>query len=177
MKRIFLPILIFIIVGSIILILFLPTCFVLSVSNRKNPEESFYSLDAYREGFIISYTHSVNKGRVHDFYHINDLNRSDLILDKTIFVSYGAGIPEPNETPGARFSVIDNGYEISNLNRTVSRLVMAVGIVANHSIAINDEDLKEIYLTDYFAPQTSIILETKRISLIEYIFTKNRRIL
>ena len=92
---------------------FLPAVRVLSISGRKNPEQVVYSAAACKEGFIISYTHSVNKGRVHDYYRA--LPDGTLELYKTQFVSYGAGIPEPEETPGAVFTVTDDGYFIENL--------------------------------------------------------------
>ena len=151
------------------LLFFLPAICVLSVSGRKNPQEVFYSTAFYKEGFIISYTHSVNKGRVHDFYR--PARDGGLELYKTEFVSYGAGIPEPEETPGAVFTVTDDGYFIENLHRIVPRLTMAVGLIANHSIAAGTDfdGQKEYFLTDYFAPQTSIILEIKKVSFVEYI--------
>ena len=48
---------------------------------------------------------------------------------------------------------------------------MAVGLIANHSIAAGTDfdGQKEFFLTDYFAPQTSIILENKKVSFVEYI--------
>lgn len=164
-KVIFLIILILIAGGFF----FLPAISVLSVSGRKNPQEVFYSTAFYKEGFIISYTHSVNKGRVHDFYR--PAKDGGLELYKTEFVSYGAGIPEPEETPGAVFTVTDDGYFIENLHRTLPRLTMAVGLIANHSIAAGSDfdGQEEFFLTDYFAPQTSIILENKKVSLFSYL--------
>lgn len=162
---------IFILAGAI---LFVPALTVLSISNRKNPEQYFYSIEGAKNGFCISYTHSVNKGRVHDFYKRTPDNR--LILERTVFVSYGAGIPEPGETSGAVFTVLPYGYEISSLNRVLPELVMAVGLIAEHSIAFTDENEKieesEHFLKNYFAPQTSIILKIKRTSLFDYIKTK-----
>lgn len=147
---------------------------VLKISSRKNPEQKYYSAAGYKNGFIISYTHSVNKGRVHDYY--NRFSQKQLELYQTQFVSYGAGIPEPNETPGAIFTVTDNNYTISNLHRVVPKLTMAVGIVANHSISFGNNFNQidgEYFLTDYFSPQTSIILEITRVNLVEYIFHKH----
>ena len=153
---------------------FVPAFTVLSISNRKNPEQYFYSIEGAKNGFCISYTHSVNKGRVHDYYKRTTKNR--LLLDRTVFVSYGAGIPEPGETSGAIFTVLPNGYEISSLNRLVPELVMAVGLIAEHSITFSnkgDFDFgTELFLKNYFAPQTSIILKIKRTSLFDYIKTK-----
>ena len=167
MKKIIVTIILILAAGGV---LFLPAVRVLSVSGRKNPEMRVYSAAACKEGFIISYTHSVNKGRVHDYYKV--LNDGSLELYKTQFVSYGAGIPEPEETPGAVFTVTEDGYFIENLERNVPRLVMAVGIIANHSIAVGNDAKTEYFLTDFFPPQTSIILEIKRISLLRYISTR-----
>lgn len=149
-------------------ILFTPALPVLVIKNRKNPKECVYSYSGYKNGFVINYTHSVNKGRVHDFYTVTE--NKQLLLDRTVFVSYGAGIPEPSETPGANFTVLENGYEISNLNRVVSKLTMAVGIIANHELTLYKNNAEINYpFTNFFAPQTSLILEIKRINLAEYI--------
>ena len=169
------------IIGGVIL--FAPSKTVLSISNRKNPNQRIYSSLAYKNGFIISYTHSVNKGRVHDFYKC-DQEEEALVLQSTHFVSYGAGIPEPEETPGATFIALDNCYIISNINRVVPKLVMAVGLIADHGFAIAEPDLSsdyendfnniegEIFLTDYFPPQTSLIFEIDKVSLAGYLAHK-----
>ncbi|MBD5428646.1 MAG: DUF1850 domain-containing protein [Treponema sp.] len=137
-----------------------------SVSNRKNPAERVLSRAALG-GFVISYTHSVNKGRVHDFYGTDG---GMLVLEKTAFVSYGAGIPEASETDGARFAVTDDGYVITNLNRRLERLVMAVGVIAEHTMTVGD---KEILLRTLFAPQTSLLFEVKKVPLSAYLLANH----
>jgi len=158
------------------IVLFIPLKPVLSISNRKNASERYFISTSRMNSFEIAYTHSVNKGRVHDFYDISQ--RKYLLLTGTRFVSYGAGIPEPEEMPGCQFVVTEDGYEIQNIDRNVEKLIMAVGLIANHTITfcISNKDsepfLKEYRLTDLFAPQTGIILEKKRVSLLSYIFYK-----
>lgn len=147
--------------------LFIPAVNVISVSNRKFPAKKFYSREAALYGFVISYTHSVNKGRVHDFYRKE--KDGSLTLNETEFVSYGAGIPEPEETPGAAFAVTDTGYVISNLNRNMSELVMAVGVIADHSFKINRDRDEEIMLNTLFEPQTSLRIKNQKISLFDFI--------
>ena len=166
MKKIIVLIILILAAGGVF---FLPAVRVLSISGRKSPDLVYYSAAACKEGFIISYTHSVNKGRVHDYYRM--LSDGTLELYQTQFVSYGAGIPEPEETPGAFFTATKDGYFIQNLERKLPRLVMAVGIVANHSIAAGSEMKaeNEIFLTDLFKPQTSIILEYKKVSIFNYL--------
>lgn len=147
----------------------IPCIKVLSVHARLNPEEMYLIKVDSLEGFEISYTHSVNKGRVHDSYEIQ--NDDTLLLDTTVFVSYGAGIPEPEETPGAVFTVTEDGYVISNLQRHVKKLVMAVGIIAKHGLTLKYKDGDERYLsmTDMFAPQTSIMFEVVHVDLYTYV--------
>ena len=147
--------------------MFVPSKTVLAICNRKNPEQRVYSAQGYKNGFIISYTHSVNKGRVHDYYKC-DLENRELVLQSTHFVSYGAGIPEPEETPGAEFTVLGDDYTISNINRRMQKLVMAVGVIADHSFAVDNTDFEERALKDFFEPQTSLIFEIKKVSPVDY---------
>lgn len=147
----------------------LPAVRVLSISNRKNLSEKVYSKSAAERGFVVSYTHSVNKGRVHDFYRV--LPRGELELYKTQFVSYGAGIPEASDTEGAQFRVGKDGYLIEDLHRILPELVMAVGVIAEHSIAVGEDvsAAQEVFLTDFFAPQTSLLFEVRRVSVPGYL--------
>lgn len=148
--------------------LFAPMVECLGVSNRKHSAQKFYSREALG-GFVISYTHSVNKGRVHDYYECKD---GKLFLDRTDFVSYGAGISEVTENPDSVFFDEDGSYSLRGLNRRYDYFYMAVGVIAEHSITIGDD---EMFLKDYFPPQTSLKFEIKRVSLLEYIQHKLRR--
>ena len=160
--------LLFFTVSVIVLALNLPVVRALSISNRKNHSERIYSIRAVKDGFSVNYTHSVNKGRVHDYYRV--LDSGELELYKTCFVSYGAGIPEPYETEGAEFLVTDDGYIIENLHRKLPNLVMAVGVIAEHSVTV---DGTEFFLKDFFKPQTSLVFEVKRLSLLKIVFTRS----
>lgn len=111
--------------------------------------------------FVISYIHSVNKGNVRDYYIIKNKN---IILSKTRFVSYGAGIPEPEN--GHKFIITDDYAEISDINKKIDDLYLFVGTIANHKIEIDES---EIELKKIFKPQTSIKIEYKILSLFEYI--------
>jgi hypothetical protein len=168
-KKVFLFTAVFLLIlGGVIF--FTPSKTVLAIYNRKNPGERVYSAQGYRNGFIISYTHSVNKGRIHDYYKC-DKKSGGLILQSMYFVSYGAGIPEPEEIPGATFTKLDDSYIISDINRFVPELVMAVGVIAEHSFAPIGRD-DEIFLKDYFAPQTSLIFKIEKVSLAGYLAHK-----
>lgn len=111
--------------------------------------------------FVISYTHSVNKGLVRDYYIIRDKN---IILSKTRFVSYGAGIPEPEKRQ--KFTETEDYIEISDINRKIDNLYLFVGTIANHKIEIDE---KKIELKEIFKPQENIKIEYKILSIFEYI--------
>ena len=168
-KSIFLFTSIILLLGGVAL--FAPSKTVLAIYNRKNPDERVYSAQGYRNGFIISYTHSVNKGRIHDYYKC-DKKQGGLVLQSMYFVSYGAGIPEPEEIPGATFTKLDDSYIISDINRFVPKLVMAVGVIADHTFAVDDADFNEIPLKDFFEPQTSLIFEIEKVSIAGYLAHK-----
>lgn len=127
----------------------------------------FFGLSAekYINAFVISYTHSVNKGRVKDYYRVVKEGFSYILeMHKTQFFSYGAGIPEPegNEV----FTVTDEYIEISGMERKMDSLVMAVGVIAEHSIEFNSTGYN---LKTYFDPQQRIRISYKKISLIKCI--------
>lgn len=151
-----------------ILVFIVPFYPVLSIRNRKNPAEKIY-LPWIKNGFVVSYTHSVNKGRVHDYY--KTLN-GEFILYKTEFVSYGAGMPELEETPGAVFykDPENNTYTMEYTRPVGKSFLLAVGVIAEHSIAsaVNfSSSEKEFFLKDFFNPKTSLIFEVKRIPFIQ----------
>ena len=140
---------------------------VLSISNRKNPSEKIHFGNGAR-GFIISYTHSVNKGRVHDYYRTDGKN---LILYRTDFVSYGAGMPEIEETPGAVFHQADETYTMEYKRNVGTSFLLSVGVIAEHSVTVGNN---EFFLKDFFEPKTSLVFEVKRISLVELLNKKRR---
>lgn len=135
---------------------------VLSISNRKNPSERIYFTDGTK-GFVISYTHSVNKGRVHDYYRTEGRN---LVVYRTDFVSYGAGMPELEETPGAVFRKEDGTYSMEYHRNVGKAFLLSVGVIAEHSITVNGN---EFFLKDFFKPKTSLVIEVKKISMFNKI--------
>ncbi|WP_295295193.1 DUF1850 domain-containing protein [uncultured Brachyspira sp.] len=121
-----------------------------------------YIFNLIKKEFIISYTHSVNKGRVSDYYIIDE--NYNIILYKTTFVSYGAGIAEPENNEN--IIIKDDNIEINNINKVIRDFYLFVGIVAEHSITADD---KEIMLKSLFKPQTNIKIKYIKVSLIDLI--------
>ena len=141
---------------ALIIILFIPIFPKLLINNK------IFNIE--KKEFIISYTHSVNRGRVRDYYIIKS---KYIILSKTRFMSYGAGIPEPEKRQ--KFRETEDYIEISDINRKIDNLYLFVGTIANHIIEIDGE---KIELKKIFKPQESIKIEYKILSLFEYIELK-----
>ncbi len=138
---------------ALIIILFIPIFPKLLINNK------IFNIE--KKEFIISYTHSVNRGRVRDYYIIKS---KYIILSKTRFMSYGAGIPEPEKRQ--KFIETEDYIEISDINRKIDNLYLFVGTIANHKIEIDE---KKIELKEIFKPQENIKIEYKILSIFEYI--------
>lgn len=138
---------------ALIIILFIPIFPKLLINNK------IFNIE--KKEFIISYTHSVNRGRVRDYYIIKS---KYIILSKTRFMSYGAGIPEPEEAQ--KITITDDYIEINDINKKIDNLYLFVGTIANHKIEIDE---KKIELKEIFKPQENIKIEYKILSIFEYI--------
>ena len=151
---------------------------VLSLKNRNNFSDKLYIPAKALQSFEIGYTHSVNKGRIYDFYIVKDQPKGTFLLDKTTFVSYGAGILEPSDLEGSVFEQTDDGYVMKNLRLSMDSLQLGVGTVAEHSLKLNyitpdgNTNSIEYELKKLFPPKTGLILEIKRVNLFDYIFNK-----
>lgn len=153
------------IAAAILFVACFPIQNVLAITNTSHSFQKIFSKSAL-DGFCISYTHSVNKGRVHDFFRIDE---GHLKIFKTEFPSYGAGMPELQETPGATFRIADNSFSMEYERDVGEKFFLAVGLLARHSIEIRG---KEFFLEDFFAPQTRLEFRIKKISCAELLFAK-----
>jgi hypothetical protein len=139
-----------------------------NTSIKHNNKELVFSgleFDNQEESFVISYTHSVNKGRVKDYYAVKKSGENYILeMFKTRFLSYGAGMSDPEENEV--FLQTDDYIEISGMQRQMPFLVMAVGVIADHCIEIESHT---IMLTSYFTPQQRIKIQYKKITLIKYL--------
>ncbi len=113
-----------------------------------------------RAPFVLSYTHSVNRGRVADY--IESDRRGGLRISKTRFESYGAGIPEPSE--GGAFSEGNGWYEISYDDRRTDAILLAVGAVSDQAL---ERARRRYRLTDYFIPMTGIVIDYELVSAFD----------
>jgi hypothetical protein len=93
---------------------------------------SFQPIDGL---FELGYTHSVLLTPVDEFFTINENN--DLILQKTIYESFGVGLPY-EQMEDADFEIVDGKF-ILYLNRQFNTLNMVISPIPKHSITVNGE--------------------------------------
>lgn len=116
--------------------------------------------------FHISFTHSVNKTPVEEYYRIEN---GRFVLYKTVFSSYGAGMPElKNEY---NFGIEDGKITITNLDTTLSDFSVFVGTIASHRLHFSGG---ELYLAEIAPPQSLLKFEVKCVSLLAIISVKWR---
>lgn len=115
--------------------------------------------EKYKE-FYISFTHSVNRTPVNEYYRISG---DKLILEKGDFYSYGAGMPEAGEYGSSKPVVAGGVVQINNINKEFKKVTYFAGTFANHNL--NAKGTK-IFFTELVKPQTPVTIEVKKISVI-----------
>ncbi|MFP4662308.1 MAG: DUF1850 domain-containing protein [Halanaerobiales bacterium] len=112
---------------SIIILLFLLILFLLSYTHlfvfiiKDNQTLSRHFL-LPSEGFSLTYHHSVEKTAVEEIYKLN--LSGGFIMDRTIFQSYGAGLPLESKNfsiEGDKFVIDDMNIELEEVRIRVSR--------------------------------------------------------
>lgn len=131
-----------------------------TITDRKSGSIVFQdNVEKYKD-FYISFTHSVNKTPVNEYYSISE---DKLILEKASFSSYGAGMPEAGEYGSGAPSIVDGMVQINNIHKVFKNFTYISGTYANHSLNIDDN---KIFFSKLVKPQTPVTFEVKRISII-----------
>lgn len=139
----------------------LPLHKVLVVTDIKKNQPVLYIKAQKDDYFIVSFTHSINKGQVYDYIRFNDNN---LTIFKSVFDSFGAGMPETSVN-GMVVSHNENGkVEVTGINNTLSSIRLAVGTVANHFLLFHD---KKIMLADIVTPGDSVLFSIASVSYVD----------
>ncbi len=85
--------------------------------------------------FVLSYVHSVLLTPVDEYFIITEDN--DLILQKTVYESFGVGLPY-EQINDADFEIVDGKF-ILYLERQFKSLNMIISPIPKHSITVNGE--------------------------------------
>lgn len=106
--------------------------------------------------FSISYTHSVNKSLVEEYYTVTP--KDGIVLVKARYNNFGAGVAT-ELTDGQYLSYDDEGYMvINNMHVPITQLVYRVGTVSDHILHIGADSW---HLKEYAPELTSVTFELK----------------
>ncbi|OGP62029.1 MAG: hypothetical protein A2V65_07585 [Deltaproteobacteria bacterium RBG_13_49_15] len=117
------------------------------------------------EEFTLSYIHSVNRRPVFDTLRAE---RDHLVIVRSRFDSFGAGMPEQTTKEG-KFRIAADGWLEWTVNRPLPEITVRVGRMADHKLHLKG---KEIRLSDLAEPGTPLRMSMQRIRFFSYI--KNR---
>jgi len=152
-------IIVIILAASALILLFVPAVDRLVIIEEKTGRCLFVSKVKPGDSFIIGYIHSVNKSPVEDFFEIGeDLGIS---LKKTVFRSFGAGIPFDIEK-NQELKLYRDRLEIENINTEIEDLLLFVGTQADHTFTMNN---RKLHLNQLTSPQTTVRFEVRKLPL------------
>ena len=112
------------------------------------------------EEFVLSFIHSVNRRPVYDSIRVDG---DRLLIVKSRFDSFGAGMPETSQD-GGKLQFDRDGWMEWIVNRRVPEVTFFVGWVANHSLHLKG---KEICFTDLAEPGTLVALHMEKASRVD----------
>ena len=117
---------------------------VLVVEEQKTGEKHlFFPVDGH---FELGYTHSVLLTPVDEYFEINEQN--ELILQKTIYESFGVGLPY-EQIEDASFEIVEDKF-ILYLERSFESVDMVISPIPKHTITVNGEIH---YITELFSEE------------------------
>ena len=112
------------------------------------------------EEFVLSFVHSVNRRPVYDTLRVE---ADHLVIVKSRFDSFGAGMPEAS-TPDGTLTIAKDGWLEWTVNRPVTEITIRVGWVANHTLDIKG---REILLADLAQPGAPLTMRVRYVRMFD----------
>jgi hypothetical protein len=113
------------------------------------------------EEFVISFVHSVNRRPVYDTLRVEG---DHLIIVKSRFDAFGAGMPEASTSEGT-LAVAPDGWLEWTVNRPVPEVTVRVGRVAGHILHFKG---REIRLADLSEPGTALTFRIRKARWLDF---------
>jgi len=112
------------------------------------------------EEFVLSFVHSVNRRPVYDTLR-TEADR--LVIVKSRFDSFGAGMPESSTSEGT-LTVARDGWLEWAVNRPVPDVTVRVGRVADHTLHFKG---REIRLSDLSEPGSALTMRVRKARMLD----------
>jgi hypothetical protein len=120
----------------------------------------FCSRSAVGQEFVLSFTHSVNRRPVYDTLRVE---RDHLVIVRSRYDSFGAGMPEASTDEGTLI-IANDGWLEWTVNRPVPEITVRVGWVANHTLTIEGRDIR---LADLAEPGSPLTMRVRAVRMLD----------
>jgi hypothetical protein len=109
---------------------------------------------------VLAFVHSVNRRPVYDTLRAE---RDHLVIVKSRFDAFGAGMPEASTSEGT-LAVAPDGWLEWTVNRSVPEVTVRVGRVADHILHIKG---REIRLSDLAEPGSALTFRVRKVQWLD----------
>jgi len=113
--------------------------------------------------FLLSFVHSVNRRPVYDTLRVE---RDHLVIVRSRYDSFGAGMPEASTAEGT-LAIAKDGWMEWTVNRPVSDVTVRVGWVAGHTLTIDGREVRLADLAEPGAPLTIRVRDLRMLDLFK----------
>ena len=120
------------------------------------------------ETFEISFTHSLNLSPVTD---VIEWTGEELVVRKSIFKTFGAGIPVPSDGIGTELKGVDGHYELTGIDKHMRSVTIMTQEIPDHRIRMNG---REAFLLELAGSGRSVEIEVRRVLLFTRLICTGR---
>jgi hypothetical protein len=130
------------------------------------------------ESFELTYTHSLNLSPITD---VIEWSGSELVIRKSIFESFGAGVPVLGDGVGTELVRVGSRFELTGINTTISSFTVITHELPNHRISIGEigeTGAFESHLIELVGSGKPAVIEVRKVSsigLIAYSYAQRWR--
>ena len=121
------------------------------------------------ETFEVAYTHSSNLSPIRD---VIEWTGQDLVVVKSVFRTFGAGVPIPGDEAGTELVRVGDSYELIGMNRHMRGFSIMLQVVPDHRISLNG---REAGLLELAGSGRSVDITVERISLFTRLLSNMKR--
>lgn len=118
---------------ALVAVCLLPLCSRLVVSNQRTGQTVLVLPIQKGETFLLRFRHSVNLSDVTDTIEWTGAN---LICRSTLFTAFGAGMPVLADGIGTDFTMTDEGFLITGIDKPETRILVMLQEVPNHRLIL-----------------------------------------
>ena len=110
--------------------------------------------------FEVTYTHSLNQSPITDTIRWTE---DGLVVEKSVFMTFGAGVPIPSDGVGTELLFVDGRYELTGIDKHMPGFYIMTQEVPDHRIKFQG---REASLLELAGSGASVYITVKRLPLI-----------